>query len=213
MSVAAHALVQRLTAARPAAARATAAALQQLWVDRVRACLHAGETDAAVALLHCLDVAPEMTDVPLHELLTALLHLAGAVPADHVRRPRPAPHYVCAHSLTHTHTHIQVGPNQFLREVAPEARPQLERVRLYEALVRPDSAFMLSLLASIETDALVRVCTTFGSSVGAAARLIWVHRRYSWRRQGCPRRTRLWPRTMRSSGRPWPRRCTPKTPL
>ena len=81
----AHALAQRLTVRRPPDVK-TVEALQRLYVDLLREYLLEQRLDEAVQVLHLLDVTPEMTEIPLHELFMALLCLAGALPRDKVRR-------------------------------------------------------------------------------------------------------------------------------
>jgi len=68
--------VQRLTTHLPAY-MPTAEALQRLFIELIREHLHAQRLDDAVQLLHLVDITPAMTELPLHELFTALLVLSG----------------------------------------------------------------------------------------------------------------------------------------
>lgn len=89
--------------------------------------------DDALKLVHFLNVTPEMTEIPLRELFEALVLLSG--PAA-FRRPKS---------------------NRFLPgDPGATIQPALERSRLYEALLRTDSPFLLALFASLENSLQVR---------------------------------------------------------
>ena len=52
--------------------------------------------------------------------------------------------------------HLQVGQNRFLATTETPTAELLDRAQLYEALVRTDNAFMLTLFASLEAEVTVR---------------------------------------------------------
>jgi len=91
--------------------------------------LHSKKYVDALKYLHFINVTPAMTDIPLRELFSALLLLSGGALAHKT---------VSNRFLPPDHTNL--------------ASIVFERTKIYEALLRDKSVFLITLFSSVEME-------------------------------------------------------------